>query len=90
MESLINTLGEPGALAAAGAVVGLLFGAAAQRSRFCLRAATAEVAAGRWGGSLAVWLVAFCAALAFVQGMVLSGWIDLTEARVIAADNNSS
>lgn len=90
MENLIDTLGEPGALAAAGAAVGLLFGAAAQRSRFCLRAAAAEVARGHWGGSLAVWLVAFCAALVFVQGMILLGWLDLSETRVIAAQGSLS
>lgn len=90
MEDLIGTLGEPFVLAAAGAAVGIVFGAAAQRSRFCLRAAAAEVAEGRWGGRLAVWLVAFCAALALVQGMILSGWLDLSETRVIAAQGSLS
>ncbi len=90
MENLIDMLGEPGVLAAAGAVVGLLFGASAQRSRFCLRAAAAEVAEGRWGGRLAVWLVAFCAALAAVQGMILLGALDLSETRVIAAQGSLS
>lgn len=90
MEDLIDILGEPGLLAAAGAAVGFLFGAAAQRSRFCLRAAAAEAAEGCLGGSLAVWLAAFCAALASVQGMILSGWLDLSEARVIAAQGSLS
>jgi hypothetical protein len=40
LEALIELVGDQWALALGGGVIGLLFGALAQRSRFCLRAAT--------------------------------------------------
>ena len=43
LETLIDRYGEPSVLMMAGALVGLVFGIAAQHSRFCLRAATVEV-----------------------------------------------
>ena len=56
LETLIDTIGDQWVLALGGAVIGILFGALAQRSRFCLRAATLEVAHGRLGGRMAIWL----------------------------------
>lgn len=87
---LIDTLGDAGTLGVAGLLVGLLFGVAAQRSRFCLRAATVEVAEGRFGPRLAVWLVAFSTALALVQGALAVGGLQLDEARVLAATGSLS
>ncbi|MDP5359848.1 MAG: YeeE/YedE family protein, partial [Paracoccaceae bacterium] len=46
-EELITRYGEGAVLMAVGGLVGAFFGAAAQHSRFCLRAATAEVADGQ-------------------------------------------
>ena len=85
MERLINLLGDSGALAFTGVLVGLLFGAMAQRSHFCLRAATVEVAEGELGPRLAVWLIAFTSALFLVQGFVTFEWLDLSETRAIAS-----
>lgn len=82
--------GDEATLTLAGALIGVLFGAAAQRSRFCLRAATAEVAEGTLGTSLAVWLLAFTAAVALVQGAVLAGWLETGEARQIASAGSMS
>ena len=90
LETLIDTLGDEGTLAAAGLAVGVLFGVMAQRSRFCLRAATVEVAEGHFGPRLAIWLIAFCTALMLVQGAVALGWLDLGSARVLAATGSLS
>ncbi|QDC08504.1 YeeE/YedE family protein [Oceanicola sp. D3] len=78
---LFDTLGEAAAIALLGLFVGLLFGAAAQRSAFCLRAATIEVATLSLGPRLATWLIVFTTALALVQGGLALGWLDLSEAR---------
>ena len=89
-EFLIDTFGDARALGIAGLLVGLLFGVAAQRSRFCLRAATVEVAEGLFGPRLAVWLIAFTTALALVQGALAVGALRLDEARVLAATGSLS
>ena len=85
IEALLDTWGEPPVTAGAGLVTGLVFGAAAQHSRFCLRAATVEVAGGVLGPRLAIWLVAFFAALATTQAAVWAGAVDLTSARQLAS-----
>lgn len=85
MEWMIDRWGEPAVLAVAGALVGVFFGFMAQRSRFCLRASTVEVAEGHPGPRLAVWLLAFFTAVAGVQGATALGWIDLSGARALAS-----
>lgn len=87
---LFDTLGEAPAIALLGLLVGLLFGAAAQRSSFCLRAATIEVATLRPGPKLATWLIVFTTALALVQGGIALGWLDLSEARQFAQPGSIS
>lgn len=86
----IDTFGDEATLALAGALVGVLFGAAAQHSRFCLRAATAEVAGGTLGPALAIWLLAFTTATAAVQGAMVLGWLETEAARQIAATGSLS
>ena len=56
-----------------GLMTGLMFGVAAQRSAFCLRAATIEFARGELGPRFAVWLLAFSTALVWVQLAVTTG-----------------
>lgn len=87
---LLERLGEPVLLAAGGAVVGLLFGFFAQRSRFCLRAAVIEFARGHPGEKLAVWLLAFSAAVVSVQALWLAGWIDVGNTRQLATRGSLS
>jgi hypothetical protein len=58
METLIDSYGDGAVLMMAGLAVGVLFGAAAQHSRFCLRAAAVEVTGGVLGPRLSIWLVA--------------------------------
>ncbi len=90
LETLIETHGEGAVLMAAGLAVGTLFGAAAQHSRFCLRAATIEVAGGVLGARLSIWLLTFFSALASVQGAIAAGWLDLSRARQLAATGSLS
>lgn len=82
--------GEPLVLAGAGALTGLVFGCAAQRSRFCLRAATAEVAGGHAGPKLAIWLVAFFAALTLTQAGIALKLFDVSSTRQLAAEGSVS
>ena len=75
-EGLIDLLGDQWALALGGGVIGILFGALAQRSRFCLRAATLEVAHGTLGKRLAIWLFTFSTALIVTQCLIVGGLFD--------------
>lgn len=90
LDTLLEQLGDGGVLMLVGAVVGLLFGAAAQHSRFCLRAATVEVSEGRFGARLATWLVAFTAAVLSVQLAVVTGYLELTDVRQLATQGSIS
>lgn len=90
LENLLDQLGEPTVLALAGLIVGLIFGAGAQHSRFCLRAACVELAEGSLGARLAIWGAVFCAAVALVQGGLAAGWLDLSEARQLASAGSLS
>lgn len=90
LPSLLERTGEGPLLAFGGAAVGLLFGFFAQRSRFCLRAAVIEFARGEPGEKLAVWLLAFSAAVVAVQAMLLGGLIDISGTRQLAARGSIS
>ena len=90
LENLIDLYGEGLLLLTAGSLVGVIFGAAAYHSRFCLRAATVEVADGTLGPRLAIWLIAFSAALALVQLAVFSNVLDVSAARQLAATGSMS
>ena len=90
IEGLLDRFGDGSVLAVAGAVTGVVFGAMAQHSRFCLRAATVEVAEGRFGGRLSIWLIAFCAAVLVVQGAITGGFLDVTNTRQLAATGSMS
>lgn len=90
LEELLLTRGAPLVLAGAGALTGLVFGWAAQRSRFCLRAATAEVAGAYLGPKLAIWLIAFFAALMLTQTGVALGLFDVSSARTLASEGSVS
>ena len=69
-------------LAALGAlVIGMGFGAFAQKSRFCLRAATVDFSRGRVSARVAVWLLVFSTALFFTQLLGFFSLAPLEEAR---------
>ncbi|WP_397543313.1 YeeE/YedE family protein [Roseovarius salis] len=88
--TLLDRYGDGAVLMMAGLAVGILFGAAAQHSRFCLRAATVEVAGGTLGPRLSIWLISFFAALACVQGGVAAGWLDVSQSRQLASTGSLS
>lgn len=90
IETLLDTWGDDAVLAAAGLLTGLIFGIAAQHSRFCLRAATAEVAQGHPKDRMAIWLIAFFTALLATQLAVLAGILDVSSARQLAATGSLS
>lgn len=84
VEQLLDRFGDGAVLTAAGVLVGVVFGAAAQHSRFCLRAATVEVADGHFGAKLSLWLIAFTAAVTCVQAAIAGGLLDVSDARQLA------
>ena len=85
--ALFDIFGEPGTIALGAALIGLVFGFAAERTQFCLRSAVIDVtgsAAGdgsvRWR-RLALWSVVFGAAIASTQWLVSSHAVDLQNVR---------
>jgi uncharacterized membrane protein YedE/YeeE len=89
-DSLIERFDETTLLTAGGLFVGLMFGACAQRSQFCLRSAVIEFSQGIFGTKLAIWLLTFTAAVAATQLAITSGALDVTEARQLAARGSLS
>ncbi len=68
----VEWLGEAPVSMLMGAATGITFGVAAQRSRFCLRAATVEFTRRKLGPSVAVWLLTFSIAVVWVQAAAAS------------------
>ena len=87
---LIDRIGESPTAALFGLATGITFGIAAQRSRFCLRAAVVEFARGKMEDRVAVWLLTFSTALVWVQAAQLLGLIDTTQARMMAVPGSWS
>jgi uncharacterized membrane protein YedE/YeeE len=90
LDAAVARLGEGGAAAAAGALIGLLFGFFAHRSRFCLRSAVIEFARGSREGRLTVWLFTFSTAVLLTQAFILAGWLDVRDARQLSARGSLS
>lgn len=86
----VDRIGEKWTLAVGGAVIGALFGAFAQQSRFCLRAATVEFSRGKIGEKTSIWLIVFTAAVAGTQALSDAGFISTSEARQIASPQSLS
>ncbi|MDY0047022.1 MAG: YeeE/YedE family protein [Thauera propionica] len=87
---ILDQLGEDTTLALGGLAIGALFGFFAQRARFCLRAAVIEVARMQAGPRLAVWLLAFAAALVLTQGLILAGVFDTANVRQLSSPGSLS
>ena len=88
--SLLERIGEAETAALFGLVTGIVFGVAAQRSRFCLRAATVEFARRTMGASVSVWLLTFSTAVVWVQAAVLLDFIRPMDARMMAVTGSWS
>jgi len=89
-EYLVGIFGEGGSVTLSGLVVGLAFGALAQRSRFCMRSATVEFFRGTAGPKLAIWMLAFAAAIVSTQVMIVSGLLDVSETRQLTGQGSLS
>lgn len=90
LEALLTRLGETQAITLAGALIGLLFGFFAHRSRFCLRSAVIEFSRGTREGKLTVWLFTFSTAVLLTQAFIALGWLDVSTARQLAARGSLS
>ena len=90
LETLIDRFGDKGVLMLAGALVGVIFGASAQHSRFCLRAASVELTEGGLGPRISIWFIAFSAGVLLVQSSVAMGILDVSESRQLAATGSMS
>lgn len=88
--TLVEFLGDAPSAAFLGLITGAMFGVAAQRSGFCLRAATVEFAHGRLGPRMAVWLLTFSTALVWVQLARFLDLFDPSEARMMAVTGSWS
>lgn len=88
--ALIERYGEARVLSFGGAMIGLLFGFFAQRSKFCLRAAVIEFWHRKFGEKLSVWLLAFSTAVVVIQVLLLNHWVDLSAARQLSATGSIS
>jgi uncharacterized membrane protein YedE/YeeE len=86
----IEHWGEPGILAAGGAVIGLIFGFFSQRSRFCLRAAVIEFWHDKFDDRLSIWLLTFAAATLGAQSLIQLGWLDVSQTRQLASRGSMS
>ncbi len=88
--ALIERIGEAPTVALFGLITGIVFGVAAQRSKFCLRAAAVEFARGMMKDKVAVWLLTFSTALVWVQGAQLLGLFETADARMMAVPGSWS
>ena len=73
-----------------GIFVGLLFGALAQQSRFCLRAATVEFWRGQIGVKFAIWLFTFATALILSQLLMTRGYLEASDIRQLTTTGSLS
>ncbi|UUX51535.1 YeeE/YedE family protein [Nisaea acidiphila] len=87
LETLLasDLISDPAKAALCGLLVGTIFGACAQASRFCLRSASLEFWRGEAGGSFAVWLLVFGSALLFVQMLLWSDNLPVSEVRQLTS-----
>ena len=71
-------------------IIGLLFGFLAQKSKFCLRAATLEVGRGSFGPKLAIWLLVFSAAIVGTHALIAFEVIGTSGIRVLNLSSSLS
>lgn len=87
---ILETLGEELGAGLIGLITGMIFGIAAQRSRFCLRASAVEFARFQLGPRMSVWLLTFSTALMWTQSAELLGIINSSNARFMAVSGSYS
>lgn len=87
---IMENIGEGPTAALFGVITGLIFGVAAQRSNFCLRAATVEFARGKLGPKVAIWFLTFSTAVVWVQGAQMLGLFRGIDSRVMSVPGSWS
>lgn len=90
LSELVERFGENPTLITGGLLLGVLFGAAALRSAFCLRAAVLELGERRPGEKLAIWLLTFGVALTLAQLLIAVGWLDVSNSRMFSTPGSIS
>ncbi|WP_413207844.1 YeeE/YedE family protein [Rhodospirillum sp. A1_3_36] len=80
-----DVLGDLEKAGVGGLVVGLIFGFCAQRSQFCLRAATIEFWRGSIGPKIAIWLTVFGVTLLLTQIEVATELLSLRNVRQVTS-----
>lgn len=90
LTSLADRVGDHNLAGLIGLLTGLLFGFFAQRSSFCLRAATIEFWRGSPGQRTAVWLFTFGAALLGVQLLITQEQLDTGIIRQLSSQGSLS
>jgi uncharacterized membrane protein YedE/YeeE len=88
--SLLETYGDHWVLAMGGALMGLLFGISAQRSKFCARAAVIECCEGEWRQRFAGWMLAFACAVLLVQMAISVGFLKPDTSRHLGSQGSIS
>lgn len=88
--AIVERIGEAPAAALFGLITGIVFGVAAQRSNFCLRAATVEFARGSLGPKVSVWLLTFSTAMVWVQSAQMLGLFRGADSRVMSVPGSWS
>lgn len=87
---LIDTFGEAGAAVFGGAVLGLIFGFAAQRSAFCTRSAVLDLTRSRDIRALATWAVGFAVAVLGVQWLLAAHVLEVADTRFFGTPQSLS
>ncbi len=87
---ILDPLGPTATVSLGGLLIGLVFGAAAQQSRFCLRAAVVEFARGAIGSKVSIWLLAFSGAVFITQAFIHWDILDVSDARQLAPQTSLS
>lgn len=87
---LLERYGDAAILSIGGALIGMVFGFSAQRSKFCLRSAVIEFWHRRMGEKLSVWLLAFSSAVVAVQLLIHWSALDVSAARQLSARGSLS
>lgn len=90
IEALIEQYGEPVVSLAGGGLLGLIFGAMAMQSRFCMRSAVIGLARHGGDAALALWLLAVGVAIVGVQGVMLAGWVQAETIRPLTSGGSLS
>jgi len=87
---ILDPLGPTMTVSLGGLLIGLIFGAAAQQSRFCLRAAVVEFVRGAIGSKVSIWLLAFSGAVFATQSFLYWNLLDVSDARQLSPQTSMS